>query len=203
MYTKKNGEDWFILNDFDLATEVDADGRPRGATARHRTGTLPFMAVEILKEMQKVADAGGDYTQQTLPHCVRFDYQSLLFVSIWCAVKIRPEVSSEAEEKTGNAYLRRWEQGDYGNMSTAKKEIMTEPQDFGEIPFSPLFDRQTSWLEGFMWPFSDAHAAGIARLSMAIRMREKTETTQSFKEFETAYGQLTLEKILYWLQKFE
>lgn len=64
------------------------------------------MAIDLLKDMQNAVDAGED---PVMPYCIRFDYESLLFVSIFCAVKIRPEDSSGADETTADVHLRKWE----------------------------------------------------------------------------------------------
>lgn len=106
MYTKRSTEDWFILNDFDLTVRIGEDGKSLGATAHHRIGTLPFMAMELLKDL---AEQGADFPQYPFQYCVRFEYESLLYVAVWCAIKVRPTAQNEEEEAAeaaGNDYLR-------------------------------------------------------------------------------------------------
>src|SRR5882762_8176038 len=76
-----------ILNDFDLACRVDAKGRPCGTTARHYTGTLPFMALELL------------YNPGAM-HLLRHDLGSLFYVAMWWAVK-----GTEEEERMATTRL--------------------------------------------------------------------------------------------------
>jgi Fungal protein kinase len=61
---------WVIPNDFDLASKVTNTN----SSAQHRTGTLPFMSLELLKQ----ADA---------KHCLRHDLESLFYVAIWWVAK--------------------------------------------------------------------------------------------------------------------
>lgn len=45
---RDDGKPHFILHDFDLAVKVNKDGHPEGDTSTHRTGTVPYMALELL-----------------------------------------------------------------------------------------------------------------------------------------------------------
>src|SRR5713101_156777 len=65
---------WVILNDLDLAGRVEVEGEVSHATARHRTGTLPFMALELLEE-------------QSTRHRLRHDLESLFYVAVWWAAR--------------------------------------------------------------------------------------------------------------------
>ncbi|KAL4266523.1 hypothetical protein AB1N83_004278 [Pleurotus pulmonarius] len=58
-----------VLNDWDLATPVDATG----SSSKHRTGTGPFMALDLLAPEPPV-------------HLYRHDLESLFYVLIWAAV---------------------------------------------------------------------------------------------------------------------
>lgn len=69
----------FVLNDFDLAVKVAPDGSSREPTANHRTGTLPFLAVEHLRDLRK----GTNVREDRLYH----DYQSLFWVAVYCMIK--------------------------------------------------------------------------------------------------------------------
>lgn len=102
MYTERDGEDYFILIDFDLAVEVDDDGTPKGQTSRHRTGTLPFMAYELLEDMhnETIELDEGKPSSSRLVHCVRLDYQSVSLVSLWCAIKLLPKTDGQSQAKT-------------------------------------------------------------------------------------------------------
>ncbi|PPQ97335.1 hypothetical protein CVT26_006569 [Gymnopilus dilepis] len=63
-----------ILNDFDMAAKVDNNGQVLVSSASHRTGTLPFMAVDLLKPSTPVI------------HVYRHDLESFFYVLVWASV---------------------------------------------------------------------------------------------------------------------
>jgi hypothetical protein len=70
MVRRREGKIFGVLNDYDLARVRGYTG----PTSRQRTGTQPFMAMDLLDSDYK----GG----RTLP---RFDVESLLYVLLWMA----------------------------------------------------------------------------------------------------------------------
>lgn len=193
MYTKRGTEDWFILNDFDLAVTIGEDGKSPGATAHHRIGTLPLMATELLKDL---AEQGADFPQHSFQYCVRLDYESLLYVAVWCAIKVRPTAQNEEEEAAeaaGNDYLRTWEQGDYAAMSLSKTGFFGIP--LKKLPLSPIFFPEIflPWLAKIKWPFINRQSTYSSRVFDA-EVQGDLVLVPSFEEFETGYGEVTLEK---------
>ncbi|KAI0781944.1 hypothetical protein C8Q75DRAFT_812085 [Abortiporus biennis] len=72
-YTVDNGVHMGVLNDFDLAT-IDRDGTASRPTGNLRTGTQPFMAMDLLK---KAGRKGG------IPHLYRHDLESFIWILVW------------------------------------------------------------------------------------------------------------------------
>ncbi|KAG8914668.1 hypothetical protein FRC03_009910 [Tulasnella sp. 419] len=64
-----------VLNDYDLSTLMPL-GRDAGPTGTERTGTLPFMALELLNS---TALAGN------VEHRYRHDFEAFLWVLTWIA----------------------------------------------------------------------------------------------------------------------
>ena len=84
-----------ILNDFDLA-KLAAE-MPDEQAARHRIGTLPFVAIDIL-------DGKNDQ------HLLRFDLESFLYVIMWIVARYedgREKYDSLSEWLNGNPKLVR------------------------------------------------------------------------------------------------
>ena len=50
MYEIREGKFYFILIDFDMAVRIAPDESSYVASSRYRTGTLPFMAYELVKD---------------------------------------------------------------------------------------------------------------------------------------------------------
>ncbi|KAG6814694.1 hypothetical protein H0H93_012568 [Arthromyces matolae] len=63
-----------VLNDWDMASRVDENGENAVSNATHRTGTIPFMARDLLV----------DGTPP--PHLYRHDLESFFYILVWAAV---------------------------------------------------------------------------------------------------------------------
>ncbi|KAI0692609.1 hypothetical protein BC835DRAFT_45077 [Cytidiella melzeri] len=185
MYQNRHGEDRFILIDFDLAVFVDENGFPKGATSRHRTGTLPFMARQLIEDME-----GMDSQREGVIHCVRHDYESVFWVTLWCAIKIADPNSPDDYAKARNAELATWEFGTYEQIAAKKLVVLTHDIKFKSRPLSPLFEHLRGWLMAFKRPFASS------AMSEMTRIQSQEELKDSFQSFETSSGLVTYEKLL-------
>ncbi|KAI9770216.1 MAG: hypothetical protein M1839_003244 [Geoglossum umbratile] len=106
-----------MLIDLDLAKELDSG--PSGA--RHRTGTMEFMAIEVLKGMA---------------HTYRHDLESFFYVFLWVIIRYGQETDKNLPKKSR---LRDWYKGTYDQIARIKKGDMSE---FEEITaeFPPMFE---------------------------------------------------------------
>ncbi|KAL2371887.1 hypothetical protein RJ035_001594 [Blastomyces gilchristii] len=117
-----------MLIDLDLAKEV---GSARSG-ARHQTGTMEFMAIEVLLNID---------------HTYRHDLESFFYVLIWqCAHhgwELKPpQTSHQLQEKSGFSMLKKWYTGNYEEIATYKRGNM-EAGGFERIlmkEFPPWFD---------------------------------------------------------------
>ncbi|KAJ7135411.1 hypothetical protein C8R43DRAFT_1132628 [Mycena crocata] len=111
-----------LLIDLDYALVLEGGMRGAPATA-HRTGTLPFMAIEVLVD-------GGALEA----HEPRHDLESLLYVLIWICLHyagpryVEGHVEHAVERQNFDIYsspLRNWVSGDsYENIGMAKSFAM-------------------------------------------------------------------------------
>jgi serine/threonine protein kinase len=83
-----------MLIDLDLAKELESG--PSGA--RHRTGTMEFMAIEVLEGK---------------PHTYRHDLESFFYVFLW-------EIICHHQEACHDSQLRAWYTGSYQTIATTK-----------------------------------------------------------------------------------
>ncbi|KAF8156125.1 hypothetical protein B0H34DRAFT_618675, partial [Crassisporium funariophilum] len=60
-----------ILNDWDMASYVEANNEIPLSTATHRTGTIPFMACDLLAD------------DDPPPHLFRHDLESFYYILVW------------------------------------------------------------------------------------------------------------------------
>ncbi|GJE88178.1 fungal protein kinase-like protein [Phanerochaete sordida] len=151
-----DGKPLFILNDFDLATRVTKDGQQvASATSKHRTGTLPFMAWEVLYDLYATHEnVNAINTNSTAPHRLRYDFESLLYVAMWCASQCEPV--SKPLAHTFAAQAKRWELGAYQDLYLRKSELLGEaPQcnmsnALSNFNFTPRFEPWREWFEAWL-----------------------------------------------------
>ena len=168
------GKTTVILLDFDLALTLDESGNFSGETSRFRTGTLMFMAMDLLD------GARG-------PHLYRYELESFLYVMIWRSCSC---VNEEDEIETE---LHGWLSGSAKQLSLLKSSFYLK-QEVSTLPFLPGFSPILSWLRPLAVMFSKAYArAYMERLS-------ESESTiaidQEDSANETLYGMIIYEKLL-------
>ena len=73
MFQRKDGKAKGIVNDWDMASILNDAGEVPTSAAKHRTGTIPFMARDLLVENPS-------------PHLYRHDIESFFFVLVWAAI---------------------------------------------------------------------------------------------------------------------
>ncbi|KAK2603987.1 hypothetical protein QQS21_003823 [Conoideocrella luteorostrata] len=96
-----------MLIDLDLAKVKDSS--PSGA--RHQTGTMQFMAVEVLR---------------TVDHTYRHDLESFFYVLLWmCARQSWHNGFAGKETPPKESRLRKWEIGSFTDIADAKEGHMT------------------------------------------------------------------------------
>lgn len=103
MLRKEGGNVYAVLNNLDLAVNVDAQGQ----SSKHRTGTKPFMAIDLL---------GGDPTV----HLYRHDLESLFYVLVWIITRYH-----NGKEIT-NPPLQDWAGSDHRDLLKTKALFLLE-----------------------------------------------------------------------------
>jgi serine/threonine protein kinase len=101
-----------ILNDFDMATERLPDAKETEVSAaHHRTGTLPFMALELV-----------DNDEADPIHLYRHDLESFFYILIWAATHY--DFGSQTKRNTPGM-MRQWLDPD--TAAEIKKKIIIGP----------------------------------------------------------------------------
>jgi Fungal protein kinase len=128
------GDSKGILIDLDLAKELDSI--PSGAS--HRTGTMQFMAIEVL---------------QGKGHTYRHDLESFFYVFIWMCIRYGHEEAGDRLEAAGTnkskpnkrrvrpvktSILRGWYTGTYAEIANTKRGHMVGFEDV-TAEFAPEF----------------------------------------------------------------
>ena len=80
MYYEQDGKKYGVLNDFDLAAIMAVGERTPKKQGFERTGTLPFMAIDLLR-----------YPDGQISHWFRHDLESCMWCLVWQALARKQE----------------------------------------------------------------------------------------------------------------
>jgi hypothetical protein len=132
-----------ILNDWDMASHLDAAGEIPSSTACHRTGTFPFMARDLLDESPP-------------PHLYRHDLESFFYILIWAAVHF--DFNNKRRLPT-RGRLASWDSSTFVGALQAKRAFILDYNERSSIfryirkDFAAL---QREWLVPLWHLFQDA-----------------------------------------------
>ncbi|PSR73869.1 hypothetical protein PHLCEN_2v10316, partial [Hermanssonia centrifuga] len=191
MYDIRRGKVHFILIDYDLATVVTDDGEPSAvASSKHRTGTLPFMAYELLLDMH---NNSIDSNSPRVMHYLRHDYESLLYVSLWCAVYIPPAANDEQRE-IFITYLQTWETGTIQAVGHAKEALFSH--NIGSLPLPPSAAFLRPFFTYWIALFAEAYIKSVVLRNKAAKAMTKSQGPQLHTyNLETFNGLITRDAI--------
>ena len=127
-----------MLIDLDLAKDIGSER----SGARHRTGTMEFMAIEVLLGYS---------------HTYRHDLESFFYVLIWLCARRGWKFSGYRESQLGRSLLTRW-YSDSFQIIARNKRLDMGMDGFEDIlgEFPPVFDgvkQLCRTIRGILFPF--------------------------------------------------
>ncbi|KAF2454800.1 FunK1 protein kinase [Lineolata rhizophorae] len=139
-----------VLIDLDLAKEL----RTGRSGARCRTGTMEFMAIEVLLGIS---------------HTYRHDLESFFYVLLWLCARRGWEKSNSATGQS-TSQLRAWYTGNYEDIANAKLGHTSKTESGGLLfilrEFPPEFDcvKPLCWeLRAILFPYRDGLFTGTPK----------------------------------------
>jgi serine/threonine protein kinase len=157
-------EDCGILNDFDLAKLVKE--MQCGPSAKHKTGTLPFLALDLLHSWNS-------------QHLFQHDFESFLYVIMWIVARYENGEEKFTEE------LVLWLCKDPGRVLSSKLLLFSHPFELDKVrwkqsqTYPTIFD---TWIN----PLSDALQDLMERTKRASRKRS-TVSKEDVDQFREAF----------------
>ncbi|KAF5383652.1 hypothetical protein D9615_003843 [Tricholomella constricta] len=147
--TDNGGKAQGILTDWDMASEVEDSDQILLSTATHRTGTIPFMAVDLLV-----------VNPRPPPHLFRHDLESFFYILVWAAFYYDfDKKECRSTEPSTQPPLERWNNADLEVCANAKFRIISEPvvkdQLFALVP--PEGQSLLPWMNSVWELFWDAN----------------------------------------------
>ena len=141
MYEVRDSEPFFILTDYDLFALEKPDDEDAWPSSKYRTWTLPFMPCEVLEDLWLLECGGGPLT----PHLLRYDFESLYWVSLWCTMTMEPVKDTKLKQAIKTS-LSDWETGSFYTIAARKKNVINTRKAFDELPMTPLYQHCRGWL---------------------------------------------------------
>ncbi|THG97260.1 hypothetical protein EW026_g4697 [Hermanssonia centrifuga] len=187
MYEIRDGREYFILIDYDLAIVVTDDGElSTVASSKHRTGTLPFMAFELLQEMR---DPGYGSKAPRIRHRLRHDLESMLYVSLWSSTSM-PDTEDKKLRKEIVEYLTKWEKESIASVADVKSALIMEPVMIDSVPFPLTSEFLRPAFKNWVTLLREARI----QWSTHCRRIESGRSTRSY-DMETLNGMITRDTI--------
>ncbi|PSR82193.1 hypothetical protein PHLCEN_2v6116 [Hermanssonia centrifuga] len=193
MFEIRDGVVNFILIDYDLATMVDPDGEPLAApSSKHRTGTLPFMAHELLDDMSRPRPP--EYRRVT--HRLRHDFESLFYLCLYCIFTMI-KVEDEKRRMQMHTYVREWQTGSLDGIASIKHRLCADVSgdSISELVFPAPCEALRPWFLGWTDVFSEGYLA-LAGYKKKIRLAKwNNEKSPPGFDIDTLQGTLTRDTI--------
>ncbi|KAI5118268.1 hypothetical protein M0805_006010 [Coniferiporia weirii] len=172
-----------VLNDWDLP-KLEGSKEP---TSISRTGTRPFMARNLLDELQ---DHSEPQDSKLKGHLERYDWESMLYVLIWIGCRY----DAAGKEVNKNA-LQGWFKHDLKTLATYKATIL----EGGIPPFNEYYDGLMDWRSGLLTLFEFGYYSKRQYLQgqwMAAKgYPTEIDLSKPYVD-ETLGGHVTYEKLL-------
>ncbi|KAJ3531015.1 hypothetical protein NM688_g7634 [Phlebia brevispora] len=142
MYQIREGQYYFVLIDFDMAIALPAEGESTyAASSNHRTGTLPFMAYELVYN----ASLSDQDDWAPIPHLLRHDYESLFWLSLWCILTLLSQGLSQKQVKKHVRVAKALERGELEQIAGYKAILSMSPLLGSGIVLPPTAEPLAGW----------------------------------------------------------
>ncbi|KAF7795530.1 hypothetical protein EIP86_006692 [Pleurotus ostreatoroseus] len=193
MYRMWRGKYCFILNDFDMAVVLNKDdGSPYTPSSKHRTGTLPFMAVSLVRDAYLLKTVLG---WTPCKHLLRHDYESLFWVCLWCVLVLFMDSVPSATRKAYRATLRKWEGSDLQSIQGVKLALSTLPLNKSGITLPPQALCLEKWFKSWVPLFLRLHTETSEDASETPNMVPGSSGSAAYDE-DTAGGIMSMDNLL-------
>lgn len=182
-----DGRPNFILIDFDMAKVIPTQKEKPVSRSEHRTGTLMFMAVDLIQDAADSKEKG----HKRIPHYVRHEYESLLYLAYRYTVL---GLTSKGTEERNNYIdiLREWETSSLRAIVGIKKEFRKQAQ--WKLPLKAQKAGLLPWFKRWGRVFRDLSVAQDSHISAVEDAEIAGQPAPPF-DLETMEGYLTRDNL--------
>ncbi|KAJ3529931.1 hypothetical protein NM688_g7784 [Phlebia brevispora] len=194
MYEKRGDYYHFILIDFDMAVVVPVNEASYTESSRHRTGTLPFMAQELICDAWTALQRGTCWIP--IKHLFRHDLESLFWNSLWASMMLPTKGLTSKEIEKLVKGVRKWETGSLYNIAGTKEQIILKGLESNNIVLPPAAARLNKWFKAWVKVLSRTYmiVAAKARRGSDSDSSDDEEPVLS-ADWETGGGATTKEHL--------
>lgn len=195
-----------ILNDLDMASEFGSDGQVRLDAHQHHhiTGTLPFMARDLLLHMQVAKGLPSTGKKQKpknqfkrnverLPpqhHLYRHDLESFFYILVWATTHYDLK-KRERVQPLKDSGLQLWEDPNISNICAGKLYLFESQVGLAPFEDSVLDQWETVWFD-WVLPLQGMFAGAFGAANAAYyEVPRRTDF-----DYETCGGMITFEKFM-------
>lgn len=188
----RNGRHHFVLIDFDMAIVLPAASEGGLlASSSHRTGTLPFMACELIANASLI----NEDHWKPIPHALRHDYESLFWVALWCILALATKGLPQQKIEKHDRIIKEWETGTLSQIAGIKVDLCTKELSASGIVLAPAVLPMRNWF--------NAWGMLILEASNSVRMfqfkggvpKYSDGSNEADEVWETAGGKFTRDNL--------
>ncbi|KAF8347999.1 hypothetical protein F5887DRAFT_1281048 [Amanita rubescens] len=170
-----------VLLDWDLASLIDELNAVIPSNAQHRTGTIPFMSISLLRG--------------NTPHRYCHDLESFFYILIWAAVHfdLQKKQCLPTQPK-----FEDWNNSDLARAARAKSEFLDYPEGISPCVLEDFNDLFLTWIKPLRRLFFKAYNTNDLELEFELEMRDaaawsearlkRLEKQITFESFMSAIG---------------
>jgi len=170
-----------VLLDWDLASLIDELNAVIPSNAQHRTGTIPFMSISLLRG--------------NAPHRYCHDLESFFYVLIWAAVHFDLQKKQCLHTQLK---FEDWNNSDLARAARAKSEFLDYPEGISPSVLDDFNDLFLTWIKPLRRLFFKAYNTNDLELEFELEMRDaaawsearlkRLEKQITFESFMSAIG---------------
>jgi hypothetical protein len=144
-----------VLLDWDLASLIDELNAVIPSNAKHRTGTIPFMSISLLRG--------------NTPHRYCHDLESFFYVLIWAAVHF--DLQKKQCLRTQPTF-QDWNNSDLAKAARAKSEFLDYPEGISPSVLDNFNDLFLTWINPLRELFNEAYSTRANELKLEFKMQD-------------------------------
>ncbi|TFY79273.1 hypothetical protein EWM64_g4737 [Hericium alpestre] len=174
-----------LLNDWDAAKLVPADETHHIPSAHQRTGTAPFVAIDLLCE-------------DPPPHLYRHSLESYMYIFIWCAIHFNLNGS---QAQCIHKAVEGWVHGTWAIIGSQKGQFFaSQAAQYRKSIYdaiTPAFRPVQKWIQRLVLMFNDGIRARMDRTDIIERLEleDDVEAPEAWNE-DTLDETVTYEKFM-------